>query len=89
MGVTVLMSAILAGLELMVYRSLAPLERGQPQGGAVWEPIAVVYELCGYTAAMSVIPAMWACLMGIVAWQTWLRIKRTSASAAENAPPDS
>jgi hypothetical protein len=73
------MSVIFAGLELLVYRSLAPLERGQPAAAAVWAPIAVVYELWGYTAAMLVIPALWACLMGIVAWQTWLRIKRSPA----------
>lgn len=71
----IVMTVILAGLEFMVYRSLAPLERGEPQGTAVWEPIAIVYELAGFSVAMSVIPLMWACLAGIIAWQTWVRIR--------------
>ena len=74
-GMAVVMTVILAGLEFMVYTSLAPLERGEPQGTAVWTPIAMVYELAGFRAAMSVIPLMWAGLAGIIAWQTWLRIR--------------
>jgi hypothetical protein len=69
------MTVILAGLEFLVYRSLAPLERGEPQAMAVWAPIAMVYELAGFCAAMSVIPLMWACFAGIIAWQTWVRIR--------------
>lgn len=71
----VVVTVILAGLEFMVYRSLAPLERGEPQGMAVWAPIAMVYELAGFNAAMSVIPLIWACFAVIVAWQTWVRIR--------------
>ena len=74
-GMAGVATAILAGLEFMVYRGLAPIERGEQPGAAVWAPIAIVYDLAGFGAAMSVIPAMWACLMGIVAWQSWVRIK--------------
>ena len=74
-GMALLGTAILAGLEFMVYRSLAPIERGQP-GPAVWEPIAIVYELWGFAPAMSIIPVLWACLACIIGWQTRLRIKR-------------
>jgi hypothetical protein len=87
-GMAVLMSAIFAGLEFMVYRSLAPLERGEPQAMAVWEPIAIVYELCGYSAAMSIIPSMWACMMGIIAWQTWARVRRSSESSGKGIAPN-
>jgi hypothetical protein len=81
-----LMTLILAGLEFMVYRSLAPLEQGAAEGGAVWAPIAIVYELWGFGAAMSVVPAMWLCLVGIVAWQTLLRL-RSAATAVTASPP--
>ena len=72
--VAVLMTAGLAILEFQVYRSLAPVERGEP-GGAVWSPIAIVYELFGFAAALSVIPLLWVVLMTIATWQTWLRAK--------------
>ena len=52
-----------------------PVERGEPQTLAVWAPIATIYELCGFGAAMSVIPTLWLFLMGITAWQTCVRIK--------------
>jgi hypothetical protein len=74
-GMAIVITVILAGLEFLVYRSLAPLERGEPQGMAVWAPIAMVYELAGFQAAMSVIPVMWGCLASIIAWQTWQRIR--------------
>jgi hypothetical protein len=77
-----LMTVILAGLEFMVYTSLAPLERGEPQGAAVWAPIGIVYELAGFSAAMSVIPLMWACLAGIIAWQTLVRIRSERREAS-------
>ena len=35
-GMAVLMTLIFAGLEFMVYQSLAPLERGEPPAAAVW-----------------------------------------------------
>jgi hypothetical protein len=82
-GMALLATGILAGLEFMVYRALAPVERGEPQGAAVWTPIAIVYELCGYAAALSVIPALWAILMSIVSWQTWKRV-RAERAAVEN-----
>ena len=66
-------SAILAGLEYLIYRSLAAAERGE--SAAVWAPIAIAYDLGGYAAAMAVIPLLWLVLMGIVGWQTWLRFK--------------
>ena len=75
-GAVALVTVILAGLEFLVYRSLAPVERGEPQAMAVWAPIATVYELAGFRAAMAVIPLIGACLAGIVAWQTRVRIKR-------------
>ncbi len=55
-GMAGVATAILAGLEFMVYRGLAPIERGEKPGAAVWEPIAFVYDLAGFGAAMSVIP---------------------------------
>ena len=84
-GVTVVMSGILAGLEFMVYRSLAPLERGE-QGSAVWAPIAIVYEIGGFGAALSVIPILWLVLLGIVAWQTWVRIKASESGGSQAVP---
>jgi hypothetical protein len=74
-GMAGVAAAILAGLEFMVYRALAPIERGEQPGAAVWEPIAIVYDLAGFVPAMSIIPALWVCLIGIVAWQTWVRVK--------------
>ena len=71
-----IMTLILAGLEFLVYRSLAAAQRGED--AAVWAPIAIVYDLGGFAAAMSVIPILWLLLMGIVAWQTWLRVKAGS-----------
>jgi hypothetical protein len=88
-GGAALASVVLLGLEYMVDRSLAPVERGEPPTTAVWAPIATVYELWGFGAAMSIIPALWLVLMGIVAWQTWRRIKaerqRNNNSAAGRA----
>jgi hypothetical protein len=51
-GMAALMTVILAGLEFMVYTSVAPLERGEPQGAAVWAPIGIVYELAGYSLVL-------------------------------------
>jgi hypothetical protein len=79
-----LMSAILAGLEFLVYRSLAAVERGEP-GAAIWAPIAIVYELWGFGAALSVLPLLWLVLMGIVAVQTWARIKAEQSAGEESS----
>lgn len=75
-GGIVVANATFIGLEYLVYRALAPLERGEPEGAAVWAPIATVYELFGFGAAISVIPILWFLLMSIIGWQTWTRIKR-------------
>jgi hypothetical protein len=83
-GMAALMTAILAGLEFMVYTSLAPLERGEPQGMAVWEPIGIVYELAGFSAAMTAIPLVWACSAGIIAWKTWKRISSMGQDTANH-----
>jgi heme/copper-type cytochrome/quinol oxidase subunit 2 len=85
-GAAVMMSGILAGLEFMVYRSLAPLERGEQQNAAVWAPIAVVYEICGFSAALSVIPILWLILMGVVVWQTWERMKAGKTTDMQSGP---
>lgn len=73
-GMAMLVSAIMAGFEYMVYRALALAERGEP--AAVWKPIAEVYELWGKAAALSVIPSLWVILMGIAAWQTRVQLRR-------------
>lgn len=72
----VVANVVLIGLEYLVYRALAPLERGEPADAAVWVPIATVCELFGFGAAISVIPIFWFLLMSIIGWQTWARIKR-------------
>ncbi|MCI0358947.1 MAG: hypothetical protein L0211_10750 [Planctomycetaceae bacterium] len=82
-GAAVLMSGIFAGLEFMVFRSLAPVERGEQQGSAVWMPIAVVYEIWGFAAALSIIPILWLFFLGIVAWQTWVRIKASETKGRQ------
>ena len=82
-GMAALMTVVLAGLEFMVYTTLAPLERGEPHGAAVWAPIAIVYELAGFSVAMSVIPLMWACCAGIIAWKTWERIRSGGRESAK------
>src|SRR5262245_6618450 len=74
-GMALFASAILAGLEFMVYRALAQAEGGD-QSVAIWAPIAIVYELWGKGAALAVIPLLWIVLMGIVAWQTWVRVRQ-------------
>jgi hypothetical protein len=84
-GGAALASVVLLGLEFLVYRSLAPLERGEPQSTAIWEPIAIVYELWGFGAAMSIIPALWLVLMSIVAWQTWNRIRAEGTLSDDSA----
>jgi hypothetical protein len=73
-GMAVVATAILAGLEFMVYHALSRAENGDPSA-ATWEPIVVVYELWGYGAALAVIPALWLLLAGIVSWQTWQRLR--------------
>ncbi len=74
-GLIVVVNVIFIGLEYLVYRALAPLEHGEPEGTAVWAPIAIVYELFGFGAAMSVIPTLCILGMSIIGWQTWARIK--------------
>lgn len=74
-GMAILATVILAGLELMVYRALSPVERGEHAGMAVWAPIATVYELFGYIPAMLIIPILWCLLACIIGWQTLVRIR--------------
>lgn len=81
-GGIVVANVVLVGLEYMVWQALAPLERGEPEGGAVWAPIAIIYELFGYGEAISVIPVLWLMLMGVIGWQTWARIQRQRTPSA-------
>jgi hypothetical protein len=74
-GMVILATAVLAGLEFMVYHALAPLERGEPVGMAVWAPIATAYELFGYIPAMLIIPMLWFLLACIISWQTLVRLR--------------
>jgi hypothetical protein len=83
----VIASVICIGLEYMVYRALAPVERGQPADTAVWAPIAIVYEFFGFAAAMAVVPTLWFLLMTIAGWQTWVRIKRKQSDSHSGAHP--
>lgn len=71
-----LMTAVLGVAECMVYYSLSAAERGEP-GTAIWSPIAIVYELFGYHAALAVIPVVWVVLLAIATWQTLLRSPRS------------
>lgn len=86
-GMAILATAILAGLEFMVYRALAPVERGEAASMAVWAPIATVYELFGYVPAMLMLPLLWCVLAGIITWQTVLRLRaeRTKDEEDHNA----
>ena len=74
-GMALLMNAVLAGLEFLAYRELAPVERGEATTGATWGPIATIYNAWGFTAALAVIPILWLGLISIFLWQTWLRIQ--------------
>lgn len=83
-GMSILATAILAGLEFMVYRALTPVERGEPVEMAVWAPIAAVYELFGYVPAMLILPLLWCALAGIITWQTVLRLRAERTKVEED-----